>query len=96
MRGTTNFDEFFGDVGDLTPDDVHHLYEAIRYGSSVGRWNTSRKNGKTFVDGESVSLCIVDGRAQDLFFRQLQSFTDQPEMKIDDWAIRRVTMQRDD
>lgn len=96
MRPITSFDAFFEDVGELNVDERADLQQAVALGQDVGRWKVSRKNDKTFVDGEECRLCIVDGDARKLFNHHLQKRSESPDMTPEDQAMRRKAMQRDD
>jgi len=96
VRPTTNFDDFFEDVGELSVDERAHLQQAVALGRDLGRWKVSRRNDKTFVDGDECRLCIIDGAARKLFNRQLQERSDSPDIAPEDEAMRRKAMQTDD
>jgi hypothetical protein len=94
MRSTTDFAVFFGDMNDLQGEDVYHLYEAVMQGHDLGRWTVSRKDGVTFVHGNSVTLCVKGPDAHKEFFRQLRTYSDDPQMDLEAWGQLRDAMQR--
>jgi len=96
---TTDFEVWLGannleEEGNL--EVIYNLYMAVLKGETIGKWDVTTKDDKTFVKGAGLTLQLLSDMARNAFLKRVERLNDDPDMSMEAWYVSKKEMAKND